>query len=686
VSETVLDRIVGCLRAALAHDPNVQEAPIALLWPDEGRQWQPVVERIGERLLVSLGEYDPAARQGPSYWLRCVVAGTIDAGLPDGPPVVYLPGVSRGAIRAADGCPPEIAPIAELQYRSQWFSHPNNRDWTVWALLSNRRSGLGLDLAEDPGTREALLLALEPLLAERVDRVGRQLLDADYLLELVNDDPVRNLLTWLDDPEEFRRRSDEAGWTAFVQHCRADYDFDPAVDGEIDAARMLGAREGSWAKAWKRFAEAPERYPGVVEQLRKARPESPAVDRLDAWPQDNEAAEAELRAELRRFDSLTAEEAREETARLEADHGWRRGTVWAELEQAPLAFALEQLVALAEQTERPLAADDLDSLVSDYAERGWRADDAVLRALAAASDAADRVAVAAAVGALYRSWLDTGARALQAEVGANADGGEYRPATAVRAAPGTIAVFVDGLRLDVARRVAERLGDAGLEVSADTALAALPTVTATAKAALAPVAEGALGPGPELGTANAATGARGSMQALRSLMTENGVQVLGGGETGDPSRPAWTEAGDIDHRGHDAGVRLVDSLDEVVAQVAGRVRELLEAGWERVEVVTDHGWVLLPGGMEKVQLPPATTELKKGRCARLKDGAAVEVPTAPWHWDPEVRIALAPGAGCFEANKEYEHGGVSPQECIVPRLSVTASATPPADVEIRSLF
>ena len=75
-----------------------------------------------------------------------------------------------------------------------------------------------------------------------------------------------------------------------------------------------------------------------------------------------------------------------------------------------------------------------------------------------------------------------------------------------------------------------------------------------------------------------------------------------------------------------------------------------------------------------MELPAATTELKKGRCARLKDGAAVDVATVPWFWDPDVRIALAPGATCFEANKEYEHGGVSPQECIVPRLTVHAGA------------
>jgi len=43
-----------------------------------------------------------------------------------------------------------------------------------------------------------------------------------------------------------------------------------------------------------------------------------------------------------------------------------------------------------------------------------------------------------------------------------------------------------------------------------------------------------------------------------------------------------------------------------------------------------------------------------------------------------VRIAVASGISCFEANQTYEHGGVSPQECVVPRLTVTAAATTPA--------
>jgi hypothetical protein len=158
-------------------------------------------------------------------------------------------------------------------------------------------------------------------------------------------------------------------------------------------------------------------------------------------------------------------------------------------------------------------------------------------------------------------------------------------------------------------------------------------------------------------------------------MAEAGVDVLSATETGDPSRAGWTEAGEFDHRGHDVGARLAEYVDEEVERIVARIKELLDAGWTRVDVITDHGWILLPGGMQKAELPVAATEVKKGRCARLKAGAVVTVPTVPWSWDQEVRIALAPGVTCFEANKQYDHGGVSPQECILPRLSVTAGAT-----------
>ena len=78
------------------------------LWPDEGAQWQPVIDRLGAAVA---GRF--ARRLRPEYaalWPgvlgACVVAGTVDVGLPGGKPIVYLPGVGRSDMRAADNCPP----------------------------------------------------------------------------------------------------------------------------------------------------------------------------------------------------------------------------------------------------------------------------------------------------------------------------------------------------------------------------------------------------------------------------------------------------------------------------------------------------------------------------------------------------------------------------------------------------
>lgn len=126
---------------------------------------------------------------------------------------------------------------------------------------------------------------------------------------------------------------------------------------------------------------------------------------------------------------------------------------------------------------------------------------------------------------------------------------------------------------------------------------------------------------------------------------------------------AWTELGTIDQYGYEHGCKLSHHLSGKLRGLEGRIDALLGHGWRQIVVVTDHGWLLLPGGLPKVELPQHLTVLRKGRCAVLKEGAQTDQHTVPWHWDKDVRIAVASGIACYETDNEYEHGGISPQEC-----------------------
>lgn len=148
---------------------------------------------------------------------------------------------------------------------------------------------------------------------------------------------------------------------------------------------------------------------------------------------------------------------------------------------------------------------------------------------------------------------------------------------------------------------------------------------------------------------------------------------------------AWTESGALDAYGHGQQWKLARRVQEEVGELADRIAALLASGWHEVRVVTDHGWLLLPGGLPKAEIPVGITEERKGRCARLKDNATWGGQSVVWHWDDSVRVAVAPGISCFESGKEYEHGGLSPQECIVPVLRVTAATTTPSKAVVESV-
>ncbi len=165
---------------------------------------------------------------------------------------------------------------------------------------------------------------------------------------------------------------------------------------------------------------------------------------------------------------------------------------------------------------------------------------------------------------------------------------------------------------------------------------------------------------------------------LRDAMARAGVEILDGGQSTmavSGEGGGWTETGKLDTLGHSLNALLVRQIDPEIDALLDRISALLSAGWSRVRVVTDHGWLLLPGGLPKVELSPHLVATKWSRCAAVKGGSTPNIPTYPWYWNPVLRIASPPGIGAFVANAEYAHGGISLQECVIPELIVERGQT-----------
>jgi hypothetical protein len=143
----------------------------------------------------------------------------------------------------------------------------------------------------------------------------------------------------------------------------------------------------------------------------------------------------------------------------------------------------------------------------------------------------------------------------------------------------------------------------------------------------------------------------------------------------------WAEAGRFDEDGHALGARLAGQLVAGVRDVADSVVQLIRSG-RTVRIVTDHGWLLMPGGLPKAALETGLAEPqgKRSRCAMVKAKAHTTYLQIPWTWNSEVFVATATGAHSFFAGQEYAHGGVSPQECILPILDITASGVPQRNI------
>lgn len=689
--------VAHALREGATHNSGSSTPPAAVFWPDPDRVWEPVIALLQEAVpVLVLGDYDHTKAQGPAIWVRAVLAAPESANLPEhlaehsdkNPWVIYLPGFSRSSFSDFTSLDPAVSPLVEVALRSNWWpSEHGQAPWTPHSFLGSTK-GADLDLAGDAKSRSAFAGVLDCLLAEDVDvlrHMGR--LDAARLHSLVLSDSVRTLLEWLDDPDGIRRALQGASWNAFVAACRTTYSFDPIKDGVLSAAACLGAREGAWAGVWERYADNPRRYPGIPDKLDQARPAGDLfgdTDKFpDSWPSWNLEQEDELRKSLAALDDKHDHKQVCEVVReLATVHQRREESIWGEIGQAPLACATGLLAELADLTAVSAPGVDLLSLKAWYASDGYKVDDLALRSIATSPTAADRDAVCKALHVIYDPWIDQVARTFQAAATAG-----YEGQVGLDVKVGACVVFVDALRFDLAQRLVRRLGS--LDTTISPRLAAFPTVTPTGQPAVAPVTA-VFGAGQGFDAADA-QGRSVKGQIFRTALADAGVQYLDwrSFESGDINGVGWTQTNTIDALGHDHDHALADMVDQQLDLIAERIHGLIEAGWRHVVVVTDHGFLLPAAAALKVMLPLAVTEgdaARKPRVARLKAGLdRPDLPIIPWTWDTSVDMVSAPGAAAFEAGTIYEHGGLSPQECVIPVIDVSAREGAVGPVQISGI-
>lgn len=673
----LLDLLCKEIRDSAKYNSNIQVAPSVVLWTDKKRDWEsalPLLQSAMPELLI-LGDYNPDKRKGPAIWIKCVIEGVLPEFdyATDKTPIIYLPGYERRDLRAIANCPDELKPLAELQYRGAWWAYNSaGRDWTVNAFLRSQSGGAGLDVAGDNNTQKALLKVVPEILESEREDLANKRLEAPDFNKLISSDPVRDLLVWMNAPKRAKENWDQARWEALASIWETEYHFNPDKDGELTAAERLCARQGPWETVWQRYVETCHHYAELPELLMKVEPDLAAEG--TSYPALNDQLESQLEKALQNIPGKSGSaETRRQILKLEQEHADRRNWIWFDLGLSPLAGVLEHLAIVAKLTEHAFSGLSIDEMAEQYRNTFWQADNHMLEALAFNLKSHHQTLVKSLLDLIYTPWLEEVTNNFQSLVKRNGYQRKNvaREATARYEVGGEVVFFVDGLRFDIAQRLIDKLNNLG-DVTLTNDWAALPSVTSTAKAAVTPVNDKITGRSsdkdfkPSLQESDVAF----SSHYLKKYLSEKGWTYLGENETGDPSTNAWVQTGDIDKEGHVKELKLAGRINTLLDEIVERVEDLFAAGWRKIRIVTDHGWILTPSPMQKVELAKYLTETRWGRCALIKDNVQTENLTLEWHWHPEVSVAMAPGARSFIAGKHYDHGGLSLQECFTPVISI----------------
>ena len=468
--------------------------------------------------------------------------------------------------------------------------------------------------------------------------------------------------------DSFLQRMETGKREVFINICKTQYEFVPDHKNIYAIAEKLGSQRNLWKYVWQMYANAPHKYSEMEDLLRSAKPEDlgEGVFALpsESWPQVNEKRENELRESLIKVSKLSPEQAVASLHEFEYKSSKRRKWVWFELGQSPLSKALPFLCRMTEITTEPFPSLTIDDLRDYYVSKGYMADQSMRKALASVKTEKDKTIIKSLIKTLYAPWLESITQKFQSLV--EKDSIIFSNQVALDETE-TFVLFVDAFRYELADEFKNLLLRHNYQVNLESDWSAIPTLTPTAKPNVSPMASAVLN-NSEINEFRPQV--QGGKDLLTNVFRESlrsvGYEYIKNVEDLDPEKKYWQEIGDIDTKGHEEQSGMVKRIEELFELVLEVIETAFEKGVKRIKIVTDHGWLLLPGGLPKTKLYEGLAETRWGRCALIKEGAKTNLLHLPWRWNPSIFIAYAPGISFFKANQEYAHGGISIQECLLP--------------------
>jgi PglZ domain len=676
MAKSIYDKVVQALTQAENHNSNLMVKPEVILWPDPENQWVDVMDILQENMpqLLTYGSYNPAKKQGPAIWLKCMIAKMLPEAdwETDAIPIIYLPGVAKNDLRNVENAVFNFQPLLEYQYTGTLFIQENGREWSILAFVENPISGLGIKVAKDNATKDALKKTLPTIFQDREVLAHKSIIEADYLNNQLFPDIIPTILKWMCKGDAFFQSMETGKREVFTNLCKSQYEFEPDHKNIKAIAEKLGAQKNSWKYVWQLYATAPNKYPEIEALLRLSKPADLGAGIFalpdESWPQVNEQKEEALAQALVKAAKLDTAKALASLNELEKEHSVRKNWVWFELGKSPLADALHYLCQMASKATETYSSASIESLKSYYITSGYAVDQNMRKSLAAVKTQKDKTIVKSIIQLFYQPWLESITNKFQKKV--EADATIFTSQTA-NVETESFVLFVDAFRYELAQEFSERLAKYKLNVTMQTGWSAIPSLTPTAKPAISPIASA-------VSTNSSITEFRPQLQNGKDLLTNVFRDALKANDFKLVTNPNdiqnegkyWQEIGDIDTKGHEEQGDMVKRIEELFDQVHEALDVAFERGIKRIKIVTDHGWLLLPGGLPKTQLNAGLTETRWGRCALIKEGATTDLLHLPWRWNPSIFIAYAPGISFFKANEEYAHGGISLHECLVPTMII----------------